>query len=225
MRFTHGWKVVVLSGLALAAASCQQQRALPAVQEAGDRNFKRQNFDGANTDYAEYIAREPGDPVVQLKLAKTLIELKRPADAVEHAQLAYDQRTTNNDCIETLAKALFDAGRQEDAFRLLRTVADGRGLPADHIRLGRYLALAGDADGAEHSLKQGARLDGGKTIEPQIALADFYHQIGDKQSELKRLRMALFISPNNPEIMKRIRDMGEVPGPSLALQPEETGTP
>src|SRR5205823_861758 len=83
------------------------------------------------------------------------------------------------------------AGGREDAFRLLRSVADGRGLPADHIRLGRFLALAGDADGAEHSLKQAARIDGGKTIEPQMALADFYHQIGDKQSELKRLRMAL----------------------------------
>jgi tetratricopeptide (TPR) repeat protein len=223
MRVNQGWKAIIVTGLALSAAACNSQRALPAVQEAGDRNVQRQNYDAAFTDYSEYIAREPGDPVVQLKMAKTLIELGRPAEAVEHAQLAYDQRTNNNDCIETLARALFDAGRQEDCFRVLRSVADGRGLSGDHIRLGRFLALAGDADGAEHSLKQAARIDGGKTIEPQIALADFYHQIGDRASELKRLRMALFIAPNNADIAKRIRDLGEVPGPSLALTPEESG--
>jgi len=222
---THGWLLPLSCILALAAGGCQQPRALPAVQESGDRSFRRQNFDGALTDYEEYVAREPGDPVVQIKLAKTLIELKRPAEAIEHAQLAYDQRTTNDDCIETLAQAMYDAGRTDDWHRLLHGIADARGLPGAYIRLGRYLAMSGDADTAEQALKQAARIDAGRTIAPQIALADFYHQIGDKPSELKRLRMALFIEPNNPEIIKRLRALCEIPGPSLAIAPEELGTP
>jgi tetratricopeptide (TPR) repeat protein len=221
---THGWLLSLSCSLALTVGACQQQRALPAVQESGDRAFRRQNFDAAATDYKEYVTRHPGDPAVHLKLAKTLLELKQPAEAVEHAQMAYDQRTTNDECIETLARALFESGRQEDWHRLLKNIADGRGLPGDHIRLGRYLALAGDADNAEQALKQAARVDGGRTIQPQMALADFYHTIGDKPNELKRLRMALFIDPNNVEVLKRLRALGEVPGPSLAIAPEETVT-
>lgn len=225
MRFTHGWMTAFSLVLMLGAASCQKQRELPAVMSSGDRNFEKANYDGAYTDFAEFVGREPGNPVGQLHLAKTLIKINRPAEAVEHAQIARDQRPLDEEYIETLARALHDAQRQDQCLQLLRSISDTRGKPGDYIRLGRYLQEGGDADSAEQALKQAARVDGGRTIAPQIALADFYHTIGDKTNEVKRLRMALFIEPNNPEINKRLRDLGEIPGPSLALTPEEMGAP
>ena len=54
-------------------------------------------------------------------------------------------------------------------------------------------------------------------------MADFYHTIGDRSSELRRLRMALWCAPNSNEIKTRIRGLGEIPGPSIALRPDEFG--
>ena len=33
--------------------------------------------------------------------------------------------------------------------------------------------------------------------------------------------MALYLDRNSPDISKALRDLGEIPGPSLAIQPEE----
>ncbi|MEX2218644.1 MAG: tetratricopeptide repeat protein [Phycisphaerales bacterium] len=224
-RMNHGWTRPLIAGLALALlAGCGMPRTLPSVRESGDRNFRYQRFDAALTDYQEYLTREPGDPAVHLSLAKTLIEVGRPAEAVEHAQLAWDQRINSEDCIETLARALFDANRQPEMFTLLRGLADSRGRTVDFIRLGRYSALAGDADAAEHAFKQAAIIDRGQTLEPQMALADFYRSIGDRQNELRRLRTALYLAPTEPAINSRIRALGEVPGPSLGIRPPEQST-
>jgi len=216
--------LTITAFLTLAAlGGCASQRALPAVREAGDRAFRHQQFEVALSNYQEYLAREPGDPAVQLAMARALIECGRPAEAVEHAQLAYDQRPSQNEYIETLARALFESDHKEEMTRLLQSVADNRGLPDDFIRLGRWAAKCGDADGAEHALKQAATADGGRTVGPQLALADFYHTLGDRTGELRRLRMALWCSPNSNEIKSRIRGLGEIPGPSVVLRPDEFG--
>jgi tetratricopeptide (TPR) repeat protein len=215
---THGL-VVALAALLL--AGCNTVRPLPTVRESGDRFYSRGQFEQAAADYKEYTDRKPGEPSVQLAYAKTLLALHQPDPAVEHATIAFDQHPTDDDYIETRAQALFDAKKTGELDRFLRGQTSGRGLPADYIRQGRYLAKLGDADGAETSLKVAAKLDGGRTPEPQLALADFYHGIGDRASELQRLRMALYLDPKNLEVPNRIRALGEIPGPSLALPPAE----
>ena len=42
-----------------------------------------------------------------------------------------------------------------------------------------------------------------------------------KQNEKRRLRMALYCDPVNQQIYNRLKQMGEIPGPSLKLIPEE----
>ena len=66
-----------------------------------------------------------------------------------------------------------------------------------------------------------ARLDGGQTVEPQIALADFYLAAGDEEKAIRRLRMALGIDAENEIAIDKLRSLGEIPGPSFALTPEE----
>src|SRR5690348_6031335 len=144
MPLTQGRSALIPAALSAAlilfAGGCNTPRALPAVRESGERNFRHENFEGALADYQEYVKREPGDPAVQLELAQTLLQLKRPADALEHAQLAYDQRPNHDEYIECLARSQFESGHTEDMLRLLRGVVNSRGLPSDYIRLGRYLA-------------------------------------------------------------------------------------
>jgi predicted Zn-dependent protease len=213
----NGLIVLVAASL---LAGCAQ-RTLPAVRESGDRAFMRGDYNKAAADYKEYVERKPGESGVQLMYAKTLLLMKQPTPAVEHASIAYDQNPTNEDYIETKAQALFEAGKTEELYRFLRGQCDSRGQPSDYIRLGRFSALQGDADGAEHALLTAARVDGGKSAAPQLALAEFYHSIGDKTHEFNRLRVAMYLDPRNLAIQERIRSLGEVPGPSLAMPPSD----
>jgi predicted Zn-dependent protease len=191
------------------------------VKDAGDRAMARGDVQAANTDYAEYVERKPGEADAQLSYAKTLLALGQPAKAVEHATLAYDQHPADDEYIETLARAYYESHRTDDLYRFLRGLTSGRGQVADYIRLGKYSAKLGDADGAEAALKTAATIDRGRTAAPQLALADFYESIGAKDRAIERLRMAMYVDRNNPEIPRRLRALGQIPGPSLAMPPAE----
>ncbi len=213
--------VLVLSMAALVLSGCTATRTLPRVKEVGDRAYRDGRWEEARVEYQEYVDRKPGEAEIQMKLARTLIELKRSDEAVNSAAVAYDAEPNNPEAIETFAAALFEAKRSDQLFRLLNGNCEKRGLVADYDRLGRYQTKLGLNDDASQAFTMAAKIDGGKTLDPQLALARFYRHIGDKQSEIRRLRMALSLDPSNPEIYVRLKELGEIPGPSLALTPEE----
>ncbi len=225
-RISSRWQACVVCGvlagvLATGVGGCARKRPLSAVEENGDKAFARGNYDVAVADYLEYVERRPGSGEVQYKLARTLLEVKQPAKAVEHAWVAYDAEPQNDQYVETLARSLYDASRIEELNRLLRDQVEDRGRVQDYLRLGKYAALTGDADGAELAFLTAAKLDAGRTMSPQMALARFYMSIGDKLSAYERLRMALYFDPQNAQVYQEIRRLGEVPGPTLVLLPKE----
>lgn len=197
------------------------ERLLPKVREDGDAAYARGDYVTARADYGEYIQRKPGDAEVRSKWAKTLIETGDANAAVDHAQIAYSSDPTNEDYIETYAEALLRSNRTGLMFDLLKTTATDRGRVSDYDRLGRFSLRAGDADSAEEAFILAAKLDRGTSTGPQLALANLYHEIGDKNKELERLRMAAFLEPTNKAIAERIRSMGQIPGPAYVLQPTE----
>ncbi len=215
------YRVAILT-LALAALSaCTGTRTLPAVKEMGDRQYRHENWEAARADYQEYVDRKPGEAEVQMKLAQCLVKLGQADTAVTHAQVAFDIQPNNPEALETYCLAMAESKRSDELFRLLNGNCETRGNVSDFDRLARYQLKMGDPDGAERSFIMAAKTDGGKTIEPQLALADFYKSINDKAGEKKRLRMALSFDPANQDIYNRLRALGEIPGPSLALTPEE----
>jgi tetratricopeptide (TPR) repeat protein len=215
------FRTLVLSLIALSLFGCAQQRTLPRVKEVADRSYRDHNWEAARVDYQEYIDRKPGEAEINIKLARCLVELGRAPEAVNPAAAAYDSQPNNPDAIETFSLALCESKRTDQLYRLLNGNCESRGSVSDYDRLGRYSLKLGDPDGAERAFKMAAKVDAGKTIEPQLALADFYHNISDKSNEKRRLRMALYLDPSNPDLYKRLKDLGEIPGPSLQLRPEE----
>lgn len=216
-------RAVIVMGAAVMSilSACDAPRALPSVRAAGDRAFNAGDYQEAAKHYEEFVLRKPGDAAVENDYAVTLIKVGQPAKAIEHATIAYDQQPNNPVFADTLGEAYFQAGKTEQLTRWLRGNTEGRGSVADYIRQGKFAARMGDADGAELSLLTAAKLDQGKTVAPQLALAELYKSLGDKKSEVKRLRMALYLEPNSLEIGKRLRELGEIPGPTLALPPAE----
>lgn len=209
---------------AFTLTGCTGQRPLHIVKKFGDRAYEEANYAKAAEEYSEYVDRKPGEWDVRLTLGKAYLESGQPILAREQLTTVYDQQPDNEECIELLARANFDAKEYDSLTSFLRRLTVERGTVSDYLRLGRYSAKIGHPDEAKEALKTAARIDQGKTVEPQLALADFYHQVNDRANESQRLRMALYLLPNSPVIMERIRDLGEVAGPTAAMVPEEANT-
>jgi tetratricopeptide (TPR) repeat protein len=216
---TRSLTISTLIGLSL-LAGCQTQRNLNLVREMGDRSYARAEYDSALADYQEYITRKPDGVEVRYSLANTYLRLNQPQLAREQFIQCLAVKPENEDYAAGLAEALLACNEREELITFLTKEARERGRSGDYLRLGRYQFQLGNVDEAKLAMITAAKLDGGKSIKPHMELADLYRALGDKPSELRRLRMAMFIEPKNTDIQKRIRELGEVPGPSFVLQPE-----
>ncbi|HYE60464.1 MAG TPA: tetratricopeptide repeat protein [Phycisphaerales bacterium] len=209
--------------LALLAAvgGCTNQRPLHIVKENAEFAAQHSRYDVAKTDYEEYVRRKPDDVEVRYAYARTLIDAGEPKAAIYELNTCLDVYPLNDTYLDALCEAMYKAGEREALTALLARNASERGRVSDFLRQGIYAAKIGNADEAQQALKTAAKLDGGKTVAPQRALADFYGSLGDRPKQVRHLRMAYFIEPANPDTLKEVRRIGEIPGPSFALAPDD----
>jgi cytochrome c-type biogenesis protein CcmH/NrfG len=210
-----------LIGAVLMLGACSSQRSLDAVERSGDRSLAKGDYETARKEYKEYVDRRPGKARVQHALGTSYMALNQPAAAALCFSIAHDLEPANPQYTEAVAEALYAAGDRGKLYEYLHGLTEQPGAVADYNRLAMYASKLGDADEAQIALLTAARIDGGTTVGPQMALADFYRGIGDRENALTRLRMALHLDPENPEVAARIRELGEIPGPSYSLPPEE----
>jgi tetratricopeptide (TPR) repeat protein len=205
--------------------ACQQRQGRAPGQLYWDatRAYERGDYSAAAADYQEYIQTRPGDTQGRLGLGKSLLILGSPAEAVDHLWVAYDAEPQDDKRAELLAEAMYQAGQSQELVQFLRERTEQPGRVSDYLTLGRYAALCGLPDEAEPALLTAARLDRGLNVGPQLALAEFYESIGDTASAVQRYRMALWIDGENEDIRQRVRGLGEIPGPTFAIIPEEAG--
>lgn len=222
-----GWGAAVvsaalLSGLASGLAGCSSgPRPLPTVKDTAMHWYSVENWPNARGDLEEYLSRKPDDLDMRVLYGNTLLEMGEPLRAKEEFQKVFDFNPANEGAVEGLARAMLAANERDALIEFLnRRIAD-RGTVGDYLRLGRFAADIGHADDAQEAFLTAARLDRGTTIAPQLALADFYRSVNDQKSEARRLRMALYIEPNNQRIRQRLTDLGEVMGPSIPMRPAE----
>lgn len=218
---TIGWALAAAT-LIIGGCASTDQRPIWKIRQDADVAFEAKQYDTAKADYQTYVDRKPNDPTGQYALGQTYLALKDPKPAREHMQIAYDVVPNNDAYIEGYAQALYEAKEPEALLTFLNRVAAERGTVEDYMRLGRYAGKIGHADEALQALTTAARLDGGKSLEPQLALADFYRSVNDKANEVKRLRYCLYLAPGDEALLKRVRDAGQIPGPSFMLRPEES---
>jgi len=207
--------------VATVLAGCASERPTFRVEAAGDRAVMLGDRELAVREYQEVVHRRPEKWQVRLKLAEQLLELDRPAEAREHLEAVWAVQPENPRVLDLLAEAMLRSGDVESMARELRVEAEASGDAADWLRLGTFLALAGDADNAEQALLTGARLDRGESIQYQLALADLYRRIGDDERALDRYRMALYLDPTSDRAIEGIRAYDRVAGPTFELVPLE----
>lgn len=206
----------------IAATGCSTARPLPYVRAQGDKALEREHFQTAQVEFSEVISRDPTDWRSRVKLATAYKELQDYPMMREQMAVAYDLRPEDHQILDLYCESMLLASDGDTLIRFLQDLSVSPGRVEDFIRLGYYASQIGDMDEAERALLTGARLDRGQSPEPQMALASFYAKLGDDERALERLRMALFVAPDDPTITEAIRTYGEIPGPSYAVVPTES---
>jgi tetratricopeptide (TPR) repeat protein len=211
--------------LSLAAASlltaCTGTRPLHIVEQSATLHYDKAEYDAALVDYKEYTERQPENVQMRYGLAQTYLAMGMPLDAAREMAIVYDVLPTNDDYVDAYAEAMLQAGQRDQLVTFLQRQVGERGRIADYMRQGKFLVRLGNLDEAKTALRIAAQMDRGQTVGPQLALADFYHAISDRDNELRRLSMALYLEPMHQGVQDRIRALGEFPGPALAQAPEE----
>ncbi len=204
--------------LAVGMAGCGQ-RPIESIRHSGDRYFDRDDYTAAAKEYDEIIQRYPGDWRAQYQLGRCKLALNRPTEAHSALEIAYTNNPRSADVVDALAEAMFRQGEQAQLYDFLKQRAESDQTVRSWLRLARYSSELGDADSAQTAYETAIMLDEGRSTEPYIQAAAFAEAIGDMDEALRRLRQAYGINPGDVRVTQRLRDLGEVPGPTIALPP------
>lgn len=215
MKRVGAWATV---GLMVALVGCGQRPISQVRAEANHYYFDDQP-QLAQPFYEEVVERRGGNAQGHYELGRNLLALGRASEAREQMILAYNLEPANPTYFDGMADAYVAAGNEEDLFQALEHRIRDRGGVEDYIAMGRYAQKLGHADEAERAFLSAAEVDGGRTVAPQQALAAFYRSIGDEASEIERLRMVLWFDAHDAAVTGRLRELGQIPGPSFVLAP------
>ncbi len=189
--------------------------------ESGENAMRARDYEKARLAFSEVVERDPGSPKARYWLGKALLAQGKPAEAREQMEVALAADLESEEIYSGLCQALYEDKKLDELFRLLRQRTTEHGSIHDYLVLGEYSRKAGDVDEAHIAFLTAARLDQGKHIEPQLALADFYESINNTTESSRRLRMAYFIDTANPKVNERLVKFGHRLGPGLGLKPLE----
>lgn len=213
----------------LLAIGCQSTRKVQNTLALGEiqnqAGFAEQKGDDAKAIelWTEYVERRPQQASAQYRLGRLLLRNGQPEAATDHLWVAHDLKPGNLEYLDLLAESMHQAGERDNMFQLLRDTIEEGGLAAGHLRLAKFSLRAGLIDEAEESIRIAAAVDGTESDRAYRALAALARQTGDAEAEIEAWRTVLWFDPTDTEANQRLFDLGEVPGPSLAIPPRTGG--
>lgn len=202
----------------LVLAGCSQ-RPIESIRTRGDFLYDRGDYHAAAKEYEQIVARYPGDWYAEYQLGRCRLALDDPTGARQALEVALTNKPDSPDVADALAEALFREGDEDRLYEFLRQRADTHGTVQAWLRLARYAAELGDADTAQAAYETAIALDEGRSTDPYLQAAEFAEAIGDVDEAVRRLRQAYTINPRDPRVNQGLRDLGEVPGPTIGLPP------
>lgn len=181
---------------------------------------ERGDWDRAYELWGEYVEQRPQSALAEYRLGQVEMQLGLYNQAVTHLRVAHDLEPGNLEYLEALADALVVTGQDQQLLTLLRQTAEEGPNGSGYLRTARYAQEAGMMDEAREALSLAIVNARGESAEPYLAMAAFSRTIGDSDEEVRNLRQALWFDRSDEMINTRLSELGMIPGPSLALQPE-----
>ena len=211
-----------LGGTLIGCESAKKTLSTPPtvkLQQDGDHEFKWGRFESAAAFYKRILDREPGNPAALEMYGRCMLELDRPAEAADAFLTGTAHRPGDRSLLFLLARAEFSSGDYDRSFQLVRTWAiDNQDAEAWLLLAGFALELD-DPDNARDAIERAIELDPTGSAAAYLAAADLAERLGDTDLALRRLRQAYGIEVDNSVIADRLREYGEIPGPTVVLPP------
>jgi tetratricopeptide (TPR) repeat protein len=195
------------------------QQPVESLRSRGDFLYDHGDYAAAAQKYAEITERYPGDWEAHYRLGLCRLELNELTAARRELEVAHTSRPRDPDVVDALAETMLLQGLEAELFSFVKQRAESERTVRAWLRLGRYAARLGDADSAQTAFETAIVLDDGRTVEPYLDTAKFAEDLGDMDQALRRLRQAYGVNPKDPRVNRRLRELGEVPGPTIALPP------
>lgn len=192
-------------------------RPVDSIRKDGNRYYGRGEYPEAAAEYNQIIERYPGDWKAQYWLGMCELQMHHPAEARRALEIAYTHKPDNPDVVDALAEAMYQMGDETRLYEFLSEIAEQSHSVSDYMRLSRYAMEMGDADSAVAAIETAIVVDDGRSVGPYLAAATYAEHLGDLDGAVRRLRQAYGIDPRDPRVQQRLRDLGEVPGPTIKL--------
>lgn len=230
LKVTDGVRLLatglLLAGLA-AAGGCKVKQTVAQSRELGGLRAQGIEADLAGRHsqsaiiWERYVDIRPQNADARFRYGRALLYSGRPAEAREQLQIAHDLDPEQADYVDALARAMHAAGDDTEMVALLERTAENEGTHEAYERWAAQAEEAGLADEAERALLAYADTHGSTSPEPHRRLAEFYGRRGDTEREIQRLRVTLSFDQNDQAAAARLRELGEIPGPTFALSPSD----
>ena len=165
--------------------------------------------------WRELVVRNPGTWSDYYELGEAELAVGRPIEACSALKIATTLRPDDNSVGDAYAKALFDAGREDDLFSYLEGRCQRTREVRDYLVWAQYALLLNDPDTARLAVDVAVAFEGEQGVESYIFAANLARDLDDRELAIERLRQAYAIDPNNENVKALIREMGEVPGPTF----------
>ena len=213
------WAVLVALAMCAALVGCvPQQRPVDAIRTSAENRIRMGDYAGARDDYAEIVAKYPGNWQDQYHLGLCMIETKQYDGARQAMQTAYTLKP-NQEVADGLAKVMFLQKDESQLFAFLRQRASETKSTAAYLQLGHYAMELNDPDSAKVAFDTAIEVDHGRSTEPYLAAAKLEERLGHLDIAIDRLRQAYGINPYDTRVFEMLRKLGEDPNKTKPLPP------
>lgn len=199
--------------------SCLGCESNAYLRKIGRDALSKGRIDNAEPPLRRAVRKDPTDWKAQFLLGQVLLKKGEPFEARQTLENALASRLDAHEktpaIIDALAEANFQEGNYDRLANLLENACGSYGNTYDFLRQGRYLARAGDVDGAVLAYRKAARFAGHSDVRAYLEMADLFASLGNRPQAVEALRTAFAIAPNHRLVAEQLRALGVVPGPTL----------
>lgn len=214
----RSWMMLSVLAVSLYGTGCGS-RPTETIRASGDYRFKQGNYAMARDEYAEIVARYPGDWQAQYMLGRSLLRTNDFSGARRALEIAYSSRPDDPAIAEALAEVMLAQGDESRLFAFLRERATRAQTVESHLMLARYAMEMNDPDSAQRAVDTAIQIDNGRTTDPYLAAASLAERLGQLDTAVHRLRQAKGVNHNDVRVREKLRELGEDPATVLPLPP------